>query len=293
MTEENTVESGSTAPETVILEEASDETLDSLLESADEELPGEDAAAVSTQPENVGEVSEATEEQEVSPKEPPKAPDVQEQLNQLKRQLDGMELLQKRRTSKLAELERHVTDEVARLEAVVTEKQFESPREAYEALNQINKNKEVLEAARAEHDEAQATLEGQKIVSAYVKPGEVTVDAMAECLVADGVDPSFVSEWAKAPLKFAHPGEIIHLAKRAKAESQLKTLVPVLKQLWAENQQLKANPDKVLNGIERAVKQTSFMPSGSGNSVSTKRQSGYRVEELSDKQLEELLENSR
>jgi hypothetical protein len=293
---------GQTEQEMVSPEEADEDSLKAFLDSVrgdDEEV----APALDEQPEE--ETTEEKPEEETTPQAatPEEAPKPQEKAKepqseetsvaQMKRQLDGLELLLKRRTQDIENLRQQIKAELKPIQERIEGKTHE---DQYEAIKDIEAAREK-ERALAELDVAkegiESEVESRKIVAAHIKPNDGTLDEMVSCLESDGVPADVLTSFRTNPFSVSRPETLIQVAKRAKAERMLKQMFVVAQALHAENQKLKTKPKAMLDGVQRALKQSPSINGSSGRGVTPDNLSNIPVHKLSDRQLAELAERVR
>jgi hypothetical protein len=306
VTEENIETKGSTEPEMVAISDASDEDLSSFLDSVKNEAHDDSESADNSEDQPAAEkaldaqsVPEKTESpnETTAPSKVDSETAIRDQVAKMQRQLDGQELLLKRRTSRIAEMEREFGSLKEQLTKKIEETRYDDPLVAMEAKRALDDNEAQLEAEKSEVAEEQRVLEAKKVVSHFLKPGEASIEAIQDCLAEDGFDANYASQFAQNPLQHALPETIIQLGKRAAERTKfmqvLQRLVPYAQQLEEENKRLKGNPESVIQGVEKALRQPSHMGAGSGGSVGEQGANVSDVGRWSDSQLEEFLKKQK
>lgn len=278
-----------TSPEYVELHEASDDDINAFLESSQrsESEPEE----VQPQP-----TPEAKQEQQAEPpKEEPKVEQAvsKQDFEAVKKQLEGLELLTKRRTSEIGELRRQLKAYEERLKSNLDEKFYESPTQALEQARQIEMAQKKLQELDQEEQSITNTHQAQVLLAHHVGPDGIDLEAISESLASDGMPPEFVEHFVKNPYNSALPETLIQLAKRANAEKKarqmeeaLSQLVPYTKKLLDERQQL---PHHVLRNVQSALKQAPQVTASVGGTGQTGGTRAVDPALMSDAELEEFL----
>lgn len=295
--EEGTQEqaTGQTEQEMVSPEEADDGSLEAYLKTLREDE--EEAAPEPEEQPEIEQEEEAPPQEEPAP-EPEEAPPVkpeakpeptqESEAQKLKRQVDGLELLVRRRTQDIENLRRRLEDELRPIKQRIEGKVHE---DQYEAIKDIEAAREK-EQAIAELESTKGTLErdlqARKAVAAHVKPDDGNIDEMAASLIADGVPEATVTAFRQNPFSVAQPETLIQIAKRAKAERQLKQMFLVAKALHEENKKLKGKPKQVLDNVQRALKNPPSINGSSGRGSTPDNLTNVPVHKLSEQQLREL-----
>lgn len=282
------------APEMVELHEASDEDLAAFLESAeqgqeeDQELTQQPPVAKAaptapasseTQDEAVSEPEQKVESQE----------DVGKRLEKLQRQLDGLELITKRRTSELAEVKTRLNGYLQAANAQIEEKMAANPVEGTKDLLRIREAEEHLSRVEAEERNVQVARANQEAVLRNVDLDETPIDAIAEVFLADGLPPTVVEQFKANPW-MVPATTTIQAAKRAKAENYLRVLVPEFRKLQNEVKKLRNGGQEALRKIDAVAKEIPGITAASGGVSATATDSdSIPVHQMSDAQLEALL----
>lgn len=319
MDEKTTPEAGTTNEGFVEVEDATDTEIEGFLkelrttgstkeaETQTEPEQAQDtddsnAAASESAPDDANTPAPQEEQQEVKTEEAkpepkanptPKQPTPEEQYQAMKRQLDGLELLVRRRTQDIANIRKQLAEEAKpikqRIEAEAHNNQYEAIRDV-EALRENERKQEKL-------DEAERNLvqdvEARKVLTAHVKPDDGSLDEMVACLAADGIPEEHLSRFRTNPISLARPETIIQIAKRAKAERVAKQLYSVALDLFNENKKLKGKPQAVLNKVQQALKQTPAINGSNGSQPNPRRLQSSAVESMSDAELQEAARRLR
>jgi hypothetical protein len=277
-----------TSSEYVELPDATDEDIDAFLANADQFEPG---AEVVQQAENP---KQETEQKVEPPKLEDKKPTVvtQEAFDAMKKQLDGLELYTKRRTSELGELKRQFREFVSQAQASLDEQFLESPTQGYRTARQIEMAQQKLQEIEQEEQSLTNSHQAQVLLSHHVGPDGLDIEAVTQSLVADGMPQEFIQQFAKNPYQAALPETLIQLAKRATAEKKvrdyeaaLSEIVPFVQQLIEERKKV---PQDVLRNVQSALRQSPQVTASAGGTG----QVGSRSVDpamMSDAELEALL----
>lgn len=277
-----------TSQEFVNLHEASDEDIQAFLNASEapEQAPVEQPQAD----------PEAKTEQKVdAPKEEPKKPDAQvsrEDYEALRKRVEGQELLLKRRTSDLAEVKKQLRDFIEKNTQNLDEQWLESPTQAYAKARQVEMAQQKLQETEAEEQALTNAHQAQVLLEHHVGQDNYDVEAIAQCLIDDGMPQEFVQSFIQNPYQAALPETQIQLAKRATAEKKVREMEQVLNQLVPYTKQLleerKALPQNVLKNVSSALRQSPQVTAAAGGTG----QSASRTVDpslMSDSELEEFL----
>lgn len=286
-------QAGST-PEMVEIHEATDQDLDAFLEASQQEgfesieqpLPEEPAQK---QEENVVQQAEM-------PQQTPEAPVSKQELDAVRKQLEGLELLNKRRTSELAELKQQQKQLRSFIEAKsqgLDEKFLESPTQAYAQMRQVEMAQQKLMQAEAEEQALTNATQAQALLAHHVGQEGVDFEGIAEVFRMDGMPQEFIQAFMANPYQAALPETLIQVAKRAQMvkelrsmEEALQKLVPFAEQLIAERRQL---PDNVLKNVSSALRQGPQVTGSAGGTGQIGSTRSVDPSMMSDKELEEFL----
>lgn len=286
-------QAGST-PEMVEIHEATDQDLDAFLEASQQEgfesieqpLPEEPAQK---QEENVVQQAEM-------PQQTPEAPVSKQELDAVRKQLEGLELLNKRRTSELAELKQQQKQLRSFIEAKsqgLDEKFLESPTQAYAQMRQVEMAQQKLMQAEAEEQALTNATQAHALLAHHVGQEGVDFEGIAEVFRDDGMPQEFIQAFMANPYQAALPETLIQLAKRANMarkvrsmEEALQKLVPFAEQLIAERRQL---PDNVLKNVSSALRQGPQVTGSAGGTGQIGSSRSVDFSKMSDKELEEFL----
>lgn len=290
-----TAEATPEAPqEFVALPDASDAELDSALDllvkgekglipDAEEAKP-----EAETPPEN-----EPEKPQEAAPQgNDTSKPATEEDYAKLREQLAQQEQFIKRRNGEIGSLRQQLTTLKAQLQETLDERFAESPKEGMKDARKIEEIDQHLGNLDSEEQRINNIHQAQVLVSKHIKPGEVTMDDVVETLKGDGIDPNYIEQFAKSPFENALPETIVHLYKRAKAESMLRKLYAITIAKDEQIKKLKGNPNEVLANIERAANQgPSINGKTGGSSNGTKPSMNPAL--ASDEEINQFLKSSR
>lgn len=280
-----------TSSEYVDLHEASDADLEAFLARGDEEVAPQQAE----QPAN----PEAKEEQKVEqPKEEPKVEQAasKQDVEAIRKQLEGLELLNKRRTSELAEVKKQLRDYIQNATQNLDEKWLESPTQAYVEARKVEMAQQQLQQAEAEEEALTNAHQAQVLLAHHVGPEGFDVEAVGEALASDGMPPEFIQSFVSNPFKAALPETLIQLAKRAQAERKVKQMEQALSQLVPYTQKLleerKSLPNNVLKNVQSALRQSPQVTGSAGGTGQTGGTRSVDVASMSDRELEEFLKSN-
>ena len=216
---------------------------------------------------------------------------MQQNLERFRKQVEGQEILMQRQISKIAELKRQLIGMNQELLQSIGDKQLEDPRSAELDRMRLNQNQQQINQLEDEERRLAQRSNFMQAVTRYIPPTEMPqIDELCECLKADGLDDSQLVEFRKDPSRMP-VSTFIQLQRRARAEKAFSKMIPTLKQLVEENNNLKAalknGRRNVLNGVEKAARQnpsvTNARPSNS------EVPSFVDVTKLSDAELDDLL----
>jgi hypothetical protein len=283
-----------TSPEYVELHEASDDDISAFLEGA----PNRESAQPQAEPQQQADpVKQET--QAEPPQEEPKPQDAvvsKEELEAIRRQLEGQELLLKRRTSEIGELKRQFREFVEQKSQNLDEKFLESPTEALKQARQVEMAQQKLQELEAEEQNLTNVHQAQVLLAHHVGPDGLDAEAIAQSLSDDQMPQEFIQSFLKNPYQAALPETLIQLAKRASAEKKarqmeeaLQQLVPYTQKLLEERKQL---PQHVLKNVQSALRQA---PQVTGSAGGTGQLGGNRAVDpalMSDQELQEFLKGN-
>ena len=277
-----------TSSEYVELPDATDEDIDAFLEGAEyrEQQQQEGYIDEPQQPEQKSE----------QPKEQPKTqdePQVQSKdIEAIRKQLEGLELLNKRRTSELAEVKRQLKEFRDRVSQNLDEKWLESPTQAYAQARQVEMAQQKIQEIEAEEASLTNAHQAQVLLAHHVGDG-IDVEAIAESLQSDGMPPEFIQSFLSNPYKAALPETLIQLAKRASAEkrireyeSALNEIIPYTQRLLEERKKL---PSDVLRNVQTALRQSPQVTGSAGGTGQVRGNSPVEFAAMSDQELQEFL----
>lgn len=297
-----TEESSATAPEAgetqelIAIPDATDDDisafLDGQLKNGNGHKPSEPAEEKEEIAEPTEEPAPAKKEQDEAEEAEPAPKDDAASLKLLQR-LEQQEQFIQRRNAEIGDLRKQLKEARTKLADGLEEKFLSEPSEAMEDKLKI---REIDSADRALSQEEQGLVtahQAQVVVAKYIKPGEVNVDDMAECLRMDGIDENYIDEFAKNPFKHALPSEIVHLAKRAKTLTDMRRVLTYAKQLEAEVKKLKGKPAEALKKIERELRNSPQVTAATGGSSSTEGATGLNPNSMTDSDIEMFLKSKK
>lgn len=289
--------------ETVPVIEATDEDLEAYLsrdedsedfEEEDQTGEGEDEE----ESEPLAEKKETAEATQTDSNEQ-KAPEVEElraKNEKLSRQLETTEAFVQRRNNEIGDLRKKLTEYKEKLEANLEMKHIEDPKGAMKDTLELEKIESSLDELNTEEEANSNFVIAQKFIAKNLKEDEMDVDAMCAVLEADGANPEYIRMFRANPIQSARPTEIVQLGKRASERARLAKAVGFLRNLYEENQALKAaakqNPKKMLNRIQKNLASS---PGLSGAKATRAIKSSVSVEDLTDiddNELEALLKKA-
>ena len=281
-----------TSPEYVELPEASDDDIAAFLDGAEERESQLEAVQQQEDPK----------QQERTTVEPPKdAPQVEQaaskqDMEAFRRQLEGLELLNKRRTSEFGEFKKQLREFIQNKTQGLDEKFLESPTQAYAQAREVERAQEKLQATEAEEQAFTNAHQSQILLAHHVGAEGIDIEAIGEALAADGMPGDFIEHFKRNPYQSALPETLIQLAKRASAERRVRQMEQALSQLVPYTQQLlqerKQLPRDVLKNVQSALRQS---PQVTGSAGGTGQLGGNRAVDpalMSDAELEEFLKNT-
>jgi hypothetical protein len=282
-----------TSPEYVDLNEASDADLAAFLENADK---AESQPSVEQQPEEPQKQDEQKaeplkDEPKVEP-EQPKETVSKRDFEAVVKQLQGLELLTKRRTSEIAELRKQFREYVDQNSQGLDEKFLESPTQALKQVKEIEMAQQKIQELDAEEQALTNAHQAQVLLTHHLGGEQFDAQAVGEVLAADGMPNEFISHFLQNPYQAALPETLIQLAKRASAERKVKQMEAALQQLVPYTQKLleerKSLPQNVLKNVQSALKQTPQVTASAGGTGQI-AQRNVDPAKMSDAELAELL----
>lgn len=275
-------------PEYVDIHEASDEDLDAELKriasnQASEEEDLEEP--VETEPEAPEETKQEASPQKSQKKEAQKeqseAPPPNE-TERLKKIVRDKELFIQKQATELGKLRKLEKERIAELQKKLTPEAFlETPDAAIDAKLGIREAEGKIQS----YDEAEKRLQAHRVISANVESSPELPQAMLEALQRDGMSPEFLSRFAQDPIGSATPGELIQLAKRAKAESIIRELLTHIDELHGQLQSANDKPGRMMDKIERAFSQPPRVNGASGQARTPAQTSHKQLALMSDAEL--------
>lgn len=284
---EESTQSGETQ-EYVDTHEAADEDLEAFLANATEEDPTE-------APEEVAAPEPEQKEKPELP-EPQKDPAAvsREEFEKLAKQLQGQELLIKRRTSEIGELKKHVAQFKFEKEQLVDEQWQVDPKQAYKTQQQIDQAANALTNLQAEEETIVTASQTQQLLATHIGP-EVDFVSMVESLRSDGMPEEYIQQFINNPYTSMLPETALQLAKRGSAEKKARELesylyqvVPLLQNLM---QQQKQTPNDVAKNIANTLRQSPSITASSGGTGQSSKPRTADPTLMSDVELEEFLRN--
>lgn len=160
--------------------------------------------------------------------------------------------------------------------------------EAMEIQNAIREREEQLSEAELRT----ITEFNRNTVRTFVPEPESLIDDMIELVKEDGQPEEAIRAFRDNPYK-EPPGTLINLAKRAEMRKELRNKDAKIASLEAELAELKKEPKRVMEKIEKALKQEPMMTNKSGQASSTKEQvDDSQIPHLTDAELDRLIKES-
>lgn len=289
------VDAGSTenTEEFVPITEAEDADLDAFLEQGDEEAESEEELPVAqnTQ-EKQDKVSEKPEGD--VPQEQPKAAPTREEFEKLVLEMKQKERFIQHRNTEVGELRKQLREAKARLAEGLEEEWQINPAEAHQRQSKLERVNAHIEQLEAEEEQNNVELAGRSVVQKYLTPQEFNIPAAVEMLAEDGLPPDLINRFKENPFRVAAPETLVHIFKRATAESIAKKIIPATRKLLEENVQLKKQlqesggrvAQKIQEGLKRSAQVTSSRPSSASSKAELMSSD---LSSLSEEELESLL----
>jgi hypothetical protein len=279
------------APEMVRVEEAADADLDAFLadpKNFDTEAEPQPARQEETESRETSSASEPAKPE--APKEDASQEVTREEFNKQQRQLEGLELVVKRRTSELGDVKQRLQNLIAERSKGLEEKYQADPLGATNDIAEIRDAQKSLEAIKNEESELREVHTNQAQVLQHVNLQETPLTEMGKALLIDGVNPDFVDNFIRNPWKvpaFA----TIQLSRRVRAEKYLKALVPAYKELRDENAKLKRGGNDVLRQVDKAARDLPGITGKNGGAALTAEEdlSNIPVHKMTDAQLDAVV----
>jgi hypothetical protein len=269
--------------ELVELPHADDADIDAFLEKEEKA----DAEAANKEPKPEPQAQE--QEKQEQPTEQAVKPQTPEEVEKLQKRVKDKELFIQRQAAEIGNLRKQLTEFIAAKKKGLEDRFLESPEKALDDKLDIKEAEKKLETL----EKQERTLVTRALVDSHIEAEEGLMEGMVNALQRDGLDPQTISQFALNPYENATPGELIQLAKRAKAENVVRELVSMMQTLIKQNEELKSKPNRVLNKVEEALKSPPRLNGKSGQAISEKKGVGSKqISQLSDAELEELLSNS-
>lgn len=284
---EGAQDTGNEAEEYVELHEASEEDINAFLENA------ENADLEAAPPAEQNEKAPEDKTEEEKPDEAKAEQDLAAKQEALARQLQGLELLMKRRTSEIAALKKQLAEYAQANREGLDELYLESPSEAVERTLRAKQAEAQIAQLSQEEQQLVQSQQAQALLNHYVGPDGFDGEGIAQVLRDDGLPEDFVQRFVQNPYTAALPETLIHLAKRAKERRELVTVKSQAQELAMYVQRLmeeqKQAPNKVLSNIQNAMKAGPSISGTSGGVGGVRGVNQNDLASLSDAELNELL----
>lgn len=280
-----------TTPEYVDLPDATDDDIAAFLENAAKQESGEQVAPQQEEP------AQQEETKSEPPKEEPKVEQAvsQQDLDAIRKQLEGQELLIKRRTSEIGELKKQLKAFIQNTTQNLDEKFYESPTQALAQARQVEMAQQKLQEAEAEEQSLTNAHQAQVLLAHHVGADGLDVEAIGQSLLSDGMPQEFVSNFVRNPYQAALPETLIQLAKRANAEKKVRQMEEALQQIVPYTQKLleerKQLPQHVLKNVQSALRQAPQVTASAGGTGQTGANRSVDFAQMSDTELMEFLKD--
>lgn len=164
-----------------------------------------------------------------------------------------------------------------------------------QAIEQADKIKEInseLDGLDQEEALNNHVLRVHEAVSKHVDFKTFGPEDVADVLLNDGVDKSYIAQFLANPYpQFSSEGEAVQLYKRAAERRLMKKLVGFIKKIRSENVKLKSKPERIMNKVTKLLDAPSKLNGGSGTSTGRRKVSERDIELMDDAELDALLEN--
>lgn len=276
--------------EYVEIPDASDEDLESFLNDSQEGAPQPEQQATTPEP-----GQDEMPKQPVAPPPPPAQDNEQvtrAEFERMRKQLEGQELLIKRRTSEIGELKHRLNSFIGTKDQELDELWTVNPRAAHQTQQQIDQAKAAIANLENEEQTLTNVHQAQTLVATHVGPS-VDWGAAVEVLREDGMPEEYLQQFVRNPFASALPETLIQLAKRGQerqravqAEAALQEIVPIIQQLIAEN---RTAPNNVARNISNALRQSPSITASNGGRGHPDRTANVNPASMSDAELEEFL----
>lgn len=283
---EGTQNTGNDSQEYVELHEASDDDLTAFLENADK-------ADVEAAPVEESKAAEPETEEAEQPKADDPTAALAAKVEQMQKQLQGQELLIKRRTSEIADLKQRLAPYLNIKKEQLDELYLDSPSKAMELQLAKQQAETKFQELSQEEQQLQNQAQAQALLAQHAGPDGFDVETIAQALLSDGLPQEYVQAFVQNPYAAALPETLIQLAKRGQAEKQAKQYQAVATELayYLQKMMEEANqaPNKVLANIQNAMKAGPQVTASSGGRGGVRGPSTDDLSSLSDAELNELL----
>lgn len=215
-------------------------------------------------------------------------------FERVQRQIDGLEILNKRRTSDLAELKKTISDYIRAKTEGLEERMASDPVAATDDLVSVREAKKTLQQIDEESAQISHMQQNQAAVLRNVNLEETPIEAIAQAFEADGIDPRVVNKFRENPW-LVPATTVIQGAARVKAETYLRKLVPAYKLLREEYARLRGKGGDAMRQIEQVAREVPGINGKSGGAHVKKPEGSLenlRVEDMSMEQLDSLIQKS-
>lgn len=195
------------------------------------------------------------------------------------------------RSAEVGRLRTQLLEQNQKIAQLLEEKFQESPAEALKLSQVQQKNEQEIERLAREEAMVTQAVKAQEVMLKTLTPDEADLEAMALLLKNDGVPAQALDRFKTNPYAATSIDALVQLGKRAGLAKQHARLLQIAKDLYTENQQLKAKPKAVLSKVDKALKQQPSLNGTNGTSVKRPRKiSTADIEKLSDEELDSMLE---
>lgn len=208
-----------------------------------------------------------------------------------KRRLDESQSFIKRRSAELGEAKKSITALQTELRDRIKEKSLDSPAEAMKDTISLHETEKQLAAVEQEENALHWTERTKATFEKFVPSGEMNLDDMAISLQSDEIPIETIQRFKANPYGMTTPDALVHLHKRAKAESLLRRVLPSYQALIKENEELKARPSEVVRKINdnRQRMPATINGKSGGGSASAEGASFDSIPLMTTEQINEIL----
>lgn len=281
-----------TSDEFVEIPDATDTELEQFLLSESEE----DSESEETTPDRA-QRPEKTETEKATPA--PNAPQPQPPVNlaeenaKLQKRIEDQKRFLDRQSTEIGQARQQISEYKARLEAHAAEIADTDPREAAKLDRKIENANSKLEELDAELASNQNAVQTAELFRAAGVDKDYDPAAVTQSLIEDGMDPEYAAAVAQNPAAYTEAPMALQLAKRARAEKVIRLIVPAMKTLHDENQELKRQLQEkgvqVINGVKKALKSSPPVTAAAGAPKARNANLEMSMADMSDAELDEFM----